>query len=288
MCFLIGKSRQAYYGYKKFTAKKLIQKDMILSKVLEYKQEMPNIGVRKLHYLLNVKCKIDVGRDYLFKLLNEEGLLVKRKKRKARTTDSNHRFKKYQDLTKDIRLSEAEELWVGDITYISTKDGFYYLSTLMDAYTKYILGYHLSKDLSSKGCEETLKMALANKLYNNETMHHTDRGMQYCCIDYVKILKRNKIKISMTENGSPYENAMAERLNETLKVELGLEHVFEAYNDSNKVVKEAIRIYNYRRPHLSCGYLTPREAHLQGFGLINLWKNRSNKGIHAFVHPCTS
>jgi putative transposase len=242
---------------------------------------MPRIGTRKLHYMLTEtlhKHKISIGRDKLFDLLAEYGLLIRRRKRKrAITTDSAHPFKKYTNIIRGLQVDCPNHLWVSDITYISLSDGFCYLSLITDAYSRKILGYCLHPTLKKEGPLRALKMAL--KTFDNNTervlIHHSDRGVQYCCGDYIALLQQAGVFISMTQKGDPYENAIAERVNGILKTEFGLDKDFDSYEEAKAIAANAINTYNCVRPHASCNYLTPQQAHEQQGVLTTKWKRRS-------------
>lgn len=217
--------------------------------------------------------QFQIGRDAMFDLLSEHGLLVTRRKRKGFiTTLSKHRFKRYPNIIKNFIPIAPNQLWVSDITYIHLKDGFAYLSLITDAYSRKIVGFYLSKNLSASGPLKALRMALANNSAITNLIHHSDRGVQYCCDDYVKLLTDNNVKISMTENGDPLENALAERVNGILKSEL-LEDVFGDYNSAQQAVAIACSTYNYLRPHSSIDNLKPFEAHQKNGEIPKRWKN---------------
>jgi len=220
---------------------------------------------------------ISIGRDKLFDLLTEYGLLVRRRKRrKAITTDSNHPFYKYPNLVRELQVLRPNHLWVSDITYISLRSGFCYLSLVTDAYSRKIVGYCLHPTLKKEGPIQALSMALQTVVGRLEQplIHHSDRGLQYCCSDYTNLLKSEGASISMTEKGDPYENAIAERINGILKEEFGLYERFDNYELANDAVYNAIAVYNQQRPHASCDYLTPQQAH-QKTGLLDTkWKRR--------------
>ena len=244
---------------------------------------MPRLGTRKLYYLLKEdlgKQNLSIGRDALFILLKEEDLLVKRKRRYQKTTDSSHWMRKYPDLTKDLELTRPEQLWVADITYLSLKDGFCYLHLVTDAYSKRIMGYKLSPSLEAEHSVEALKMALLNRRSPKPLIHHSDRGLQYCSYQYTGVLEKNQIQISMTQDGSPYDNAVAERINGILKDEFGLDDVFEDFQQAQKEVKEAVSIYNELRPHLSNHYLTPCEMHRQNKLKPKKWKKKATRMVN--------
>lgn len=275
LCGLFGKTRHAYYNKQWYLKEKDEQNVIVLEMVHLLRREMPKLGTRKLYYMLNPffrEHEVKMGRDALHKLIQENGLLIQRKRRYAQTTFSNHWLRKYPNLIKDLEVTEAEQLWVSDITYISLKDGFNYLSLITDAYSRKIVGYYLHKNLSNYGALEALQQALiSRKSSGNNLIHHSDRGVQYCSSQYVDILMSNNIQISMAEKGSPYENAIAERVNGILKTEFGLGEIFNTHKEALEKTIISIKTYNERRPHMSCGMLTPSIAHRTKGELIKAW-----------------
>ena len=233
--------------------------------VREIRTELPMLGALKLHYMIKPGLKahqLSIGRDTLFSLLRANNLLIKRKRRYARTTNSNHHFKKWPDLVQRRPAIMPEEIWVSDITYLHGKNNFYYLDLVTDLYSRKIIGYNLSRNLKAVGCLNALQMALNSRLYPFRSLiHHSDRGIQYCCDAYVKVLEDHKIAISMTQDGCPYDNAVAERLNGILKGELGLYDTFESFKSASEKVDQAVRKYNEIRPHSSIDMETPRHRH---------------------------
>jgi putative transposase len=224
---------------------------------------MPRLGVRKLHYLLQ-ESNVPIGRDQLFGLLREKGLLVLKRRKYTITTNSKHWLRKYPNLAKNITLTHPEQLWVADITYLDTKNGHLYLHLVTDAYSKRIMGYELCENMEAASTLKALKMAVNNRQYKgNVLMHHSDRGLQYCSKLYTSCLIESGILISMTENGDPYENAIAERINGILKDEFGLYDQMEDITDAALQTNQSIDTYNNQRPHLSCSMLTPRQMHQQ-------------------------
>lgn len=278
---MLGYSRQAYYQHKKQLEKESLQNDLLITQVLEIRKTQKRLGGRKLLFKLEPFIKehgISIGRDAFFNLLSDRCLLVrKRKRRKPITTFSDHWMRKYPNLIEGFYPTAPNQLWVSDITYIVVGDGFAYLSLVTDAYSRKIVGYYLSPDLSAEGCIKALKMALNNnKGQLGRLIHHSDRGSQYCCSDYVSILNDNFIRISMTQNGDPKENAIAERVNGILKDEL-FEKTYLNYGGAVKGISVAISIYNHQRPHGSIDYLTPIEAHFKSGELKRRWKNYYSK-----------
>jgi len=257
----------------------VFETELLVQQVLKHRELQPRIGTRKLVILMQAFTrlhKINVGRDALFSLLREQGLLIRKRKRKAITTWSKHWLKKYPNLIRNFVPLAPNQLLASDITYVVVADGFAYLSLITDLYSHKIQGFYLSKTLEAKGAIAALQMALSNCASFDNLIHHSDRGVQYCSADYVKILQEKNIKISMTENGDPSENAVAERVNGILKDEL-LQTKYPCFETAQKSVAKAITIYNVLRPHSSCDMLTPNEAHLKTGALKKHWKNYYKK-----------
>lgn len=277
LCGLFGKTRHAYYDHQWRRDDQVLMDEIILQLVIEIRLALPGIGIRKIQYLLKPKLQehcILVGRDHLFNLLGRHHLLIRNRRRKAITTDSRHWMRKYSNLVKELEILWPEQLWVSDITYIRLTNEFAYLSLITDAYSRKIVGFSLRKDLSREGCMDALKMALASRKYDHQSLiHHSDRGSQYCCKEYVALLTSNKIAISMTENGDPYENALAERVNGIIKTEFKLYSSTLGIEQTKQQVATSIHNYNTIRPHASCDYLTPEQAHLKSGKLKKRWKN---------------
>jgi transposase InsO family protein len=211
------------YKQEKRQLQQIKEAKVVIGLVKKIRENQPRLCVRKLHVLMKEylnKNGIKRGRDGLFDLLREFGMLVKTRRYKHYTTDSNHSFRKYPNQVKDVKPTAPNRIWVSDITYIEGSKGFNYLSLITDAYSRKIVGHCLSENYSARGTIEALKKALKQNNIKEGLIHHSDRGLQYCCKEYTSILKKKKAVISMTENGSPYENAMAERVNGILKTEL--------------------------------------------------------------------
>ncbi|MEY4702990.1 MAG: transposase, family [Bacteroidota bacterium] len=205
-----------------------------------------------------------MGRDKLFQLLSKHNLLVKPKRRYVTTTNSKHWLRKYPNIIKDIVITGPEQLWVSDITYIKTDEGNCYLNLVTDAYSRRIMGYAIAENMNTEEMKIAYEMAIADRVHLDEKLvHHSDRGLQYCSNDYVRLSNDNKISISMTENGDPYENALAERMNRTLKEEFGLGRRLPSKQQAFRLAQEAIELYNQKRPHLSLNMKTPDYVHLQ-------------------------
>ena len=216
--------------------------------------------MRKLLKSLNEdfsKQQLKVGRDALFKVLRENSMLTLRKKYSCRTTDSYHRFYKYNNLIKDMKITKPNQVWASDITYIRTLNGFCYLALITDMYSRKIVGYDLSDSLELKGCVRALNKAIYQAKNIKGLIHHSDRGIQYCSNVYTQILKRKNIDISMTEENHCYENALAERVNGILKDEFYLDQTFMNTAHAKRATKNAIKLYNEIRLHLSLDFKTP-------------------------------
>ena len=209
------------------------------------------------------KKDIKIGRDRFLKILRNNGLLVKKSKQYHITTNSKHQFYKYKNLVKDKVPTRPEQLWASDITYIKTQNGHNYLALVTDAYSKKIMGYKLDDNMRTELCLDALKMALKNRKYPDQGLiHHSDRGIQYCNPMYTKFAEENGLTISMTEQYDPYENAIAERINKTLKYEYGLKLNIKNTKLAQKMTKNAIFIYNNIRTHWSLDLKTPAHVHL--------------------------
>jgi putative transposase len=279
LCTLLGYTRQAFYGQQQYRLQQKCESELIIQQVQKHRLLQPRLGTRKLVVLLHdfiTEHHIKLGRDGLFELLREHQLLIRRRKRTIQTTFSKHWYQKYPNLIKQYEPLAPNLLWVSDITYIILKDGFAYLSLITDAYSRRIIGFYLSETLEAIGCINALSMAIASCPDCSKLTHHSDRGVQYCSLNYVELLKSNLIKISMTENGDPLENAIAERVNGILKEEL-LERKYPDFKAAQQGVPKAIVIYNSLRPHSSCDMLTPQMAHLQTGKLKKHWKNYYKK-----------
>ena len=232
----------------------------IIEIVRERRKSLPREGVRKLTKSLDnefKKAKLKVGRDTLFNVLRKHNMLTLRKKNSARTTNSYHRFYKYNNIIKDMKITRANQVWVSDITYIRTLKGFCYLALITDMHSRKIVGYDISDSLELNGCVRALKKAIYQAKNIKQLIHHSDRGIQYCSNQYTQILKRKKIDISMTEENHCYENAMAERVNGILKDEFYLDQTFDNVAHAKRATKNAINLYNEIRLHLSLDFKTP-------------------------------
>lgn len=278
LCRLFGKTRHAYYDHQWRMQDLGLKDEIVLQHVLDIRKKQNRIGTLKLHHMLQQPLEehgVKIGRDYLFALMRDHGLHIRNHKRKAITTNSRHWMHKYNNLIKEMIINRPEQVWVSDITYIQLRKKWGYLSLITDAYSKKIMGWAFRKDLSAQGCIDALHMAINQRKYHrNKLIHHSDRGSQYCSKGYVDLLTDGKIAVSMTENGDPYENAIAERVNGILKAEFDLYGAQIGLKETTKKIRESIQTYNQLRPHASCDYLTPEQAHLKNGELKKRWKHK--------------
>jgi putative transposase len=260
VCACFDLNRDAWYKYQKRQKKREKMVSRVIDLVMLERKDQARVGTRKLYEALNPTFKLEqikIGRDGLFNILREHNMLVRRKKAYCKTTDSHHRFHKYNNLIRDLKITRPNQVWVSDITYIRTIKGFCYLALITDVYSRKIVGYDISDSLELAGCLRALKSALRHVRPEPGLIHHSDRGIQYCSNQYVDQLKKRKIKISMTEENHCYENAIAERVNGILKDEFFLDQCFTTTSHASLATKNAIDIYNSKRLHLSLGYKTP-------------------------------
>lgn len=288
LCGLFDKSRQAFYQRQQVIYVQAIEEHFILSQVQRIRQKQPRLGGRKLLVKLEGKG-IQIGRDALFDLLRNNGLLVRRRRNGVRTTYSSQWLRKYPNLIRHFEASRPNRIWVSDITYLETTEGYLYLFLITDACSKKILGFALADNLDADNALQALKMALKTMKEDcSGLIHHSDRGVQYCSDKYVKLLNKRNIMISMTENGDPLENAIAERVNGILKDEWLYDMGKMDKTTMHKIIPQIIHIYNEERPHLSLNMLTPNVAHQMSERLKKRWKNyypstsRSEKSEECF------
>lgn len=250
---------------------------------------MPRIGGRKLLHLIQPRLsgELFLGRDSFFDFLRNNGLLVRKRRNRARTTFSNHWLRKYPNLISRFVPKQAHQLWVSDITYIETGNGFCYLSLITDGYSRKIIGWELGDTLEARHSVKALKIALRQLPKGTKNVfHHSDRGVQYCCDDYVKILIKNHFCISMTENGDPRENSIAERVNGIIKDEWLNAMTFKTIEDARSQLDKVIKIYNQFRPHSSLDMKTPSYVHINPGELKRRWKNYYKKEENnSFAEP---
>jgi putative transposase len=261
---LFGYSRQAYYKREKRSEEKEVETMEVVSLVNKLRKRMPKLGGKKMYHLTKQELMakgIKVGRDKFFDFLRENKLLIAHKKKYQMTTNSKHMFKKYPNLIKDLEITRKDQVWVSDITYIKTDEGYSYAAMVTDAYTRKVVGSAIDKSMTTKLVLNALDTALKSRKDYTDLIHHSDRGIQYCSRDYINKLLVNDISISMTENSDPYENALAERMNRTIKEEFIINEKVRSFPILEKLFYESIDIYNKERPHLSLMMKKPDEVY---------------------------
>ena len=265
LCAVAGHSRQAFYQVKHARQAATEGAKTLCALVLAERQVQPRLGVRKLRHLVApalAAAKVKIGRDKCFNILRDNNLLVPRRRRYARTTDSNHAWRTYPDLyNHEPRPTAPHQTWVADITYVSTGEGFLYLALITDVFSRKIVGYDSADTLEATGCLRALTMAQKQLPKKVSVLHHTDRGSQYCCKDYIAQLNDRGARISMTQDGNCYPNALAERMNGILKQEYQLGSYFPTKDLALGAVHQGVYLYNHRRPHLALDLRTPAQAH---------------------------
>jgi transposase InsO family protein len=275
---LFGIDRQVYYRRIKRRIIKQDKAQLAVNMVLEIRAQMPRIGSKKLYYLLNKDLKtLKIGRDKFIDILRANHLLILPKRSYHITTNSHHRFRKYKNQLLDLQINKPEQVWVSDITYIGKRDKPCYLSLITDAYSKKIVGYNVSDNLNTESSLVALKLAVKQRK-NKEIplIHHSDRGLQYCANEYQKLLSKNNIKPSMTQNSDPYENAVAERINGILKQEFYIDKYNKDLPIMKQIIKETIDVYNGKRPHISNHMLTPNQMHQQNKLIMKTYKTKNS------------
>lgn len=268
VCRKLGMSRQNYYTRRAFRKRRLVEEDLVVGLVKGERKLQPRLGVRKLMVLVKgslTHAGVKLGRDRFFEVLREHHLLLKRKRSESpRTTQSYHLLPVFTNVIKGGEYSHPNEVWVVDLTYIRTEEGFLFLALLTDKVSRHIVGYHCSDSLESIGCQKALEMALKQLPEGRKVIHHSDRGCQYCCHEYVAMALKREVTMSMTEVDHCAENAMAERMNGILKGEYNLDQRFKTKDQARKAVTQAIYLYGNRRPHGKLNNQFPIQVHAQG------------------------
>ena len=262
VCRIFAVSRQAYYQHGQRVQRTHFEIAIVVQLVCDIRRRQPRIGGKKLYNRLREDFEglgFKLGRNKFFEVLKQERLLVRPKRRSYKTTDSGHIHPRYPNLIQERRICRPFDVIVSDITYIRLKGGFTFLSLVTDLFSRHILGWCLSESLSAAGPIAALKAAKLFMGAKRNVIHHSDQGVQYCCAEYVELLFRFHMKISMTDTGSPGQNAVAERVNGILKTELLLDGTFLNHRDALRATKDAILIYNHERQHYSLDLQTPAE-----------------------------
>ncbi len=264
LCEKTGMSRQNYYKHRTARKRKTVDEDLVVQLVNRERQIQPRLGTRKLKHVLEGDFReagVEIGRDRMFEILRSRGLLVPPLPKSPRTTNSRHSLPVFSNLIAELELTAPNQVWVNDITYIRTLEGFEYLSLNMDLKSHKIVGFHCGDDLSTAGCLAAIDKALAGLPEGCHPIHHSDRGCQYCSHDYVDRLTDQGLTISMMEENHCAENSVAERLNGILKQEYGLGRTFLTRTQAREAIEQAVWLYNNRRPHTTLQMQTPAQVH---------------------------
>lgn len=260
-------ARQNYYKQRLVRARLTVDEELVLELIRKERFHMPRVGCRKLMHLIQPELEeagVALGRDRCFALLRRHNMLIERPNRGLHTTNSRHGFAVYPNSAKDMQVTGPHQLLVSDITYLRTEEGFMYLSLVMDAFSRKIVGYDCSDSLEMEGVMRAGAQAIKQLPTEAYAVHHSDRGSQYCCELYIRQLQAAGLGISMTEENHCYENGKAERLNGVLKQELGLGGSFACKALVAPAVMQAVMIYNHRRPHGKLNMRVPEEVHRDG------------------------
>jgi transposase InsO family protein len=241
-----------------------VDEELVLELVKMERRRQPRLGMRKLLYMIKgglAEAGVRIGRDRFLEVLRGAGMLVAVKARTKRTTQSRHSLPVFRNLVKGIEVSRPNEVWVSDLTYIRTEAGFVFAAVIMDSWSRKLVGTHLGDSLESIGCQVALRAALKGLPAGEQPIHHSDRGCQYCCHEYVKLMEEAGMRVSMTEEMHCYENAQAERVIGILKGEYELDRNFETKEQAKVAFEQAVRLYNEVRPHLKLNYRVPTVVH---------------------------
>ena len=285
LCGWFGITRQAYYQNSWEGISTTLEEDLIIQRVKEIRKNHRRMGTRKLYEMLQpfiLEHQIKIGRDTLFNMLSANHLLVRKRKRRIQTTNSYHWLRKYPNLIRELVPTSPNQLWVSDITYWKMNSGEHlYISFITDAYSHKIVGYQVAETMEAIESIKALQMALSalGAESHLNLIHHSDRGIQYCSHAYVKLLQDYNIQISMTENGDPLENAVAERINGIIKDEYLETYDIDNLKNARGLLKAVVDLYNSERPHMSISNFTPNSIHhsITKINTKRLWKNYYRK-----------
>ena len=258
-------SRQNYYARRVQRRRRRVDGELVAALVKRERQLQPRLGTRKLYHMLKSELKeagVRVGRDRLFEELRKRDLLVAPLPAQyPYTTQSRHNLPVFRNLVRERVVAGPNEVWVSDLSYMRTREGYLYLALITDKYSRKIVGAHAGESLEARECVHALESALKELPEGAQPIHHSDQGSQYCCHHYVKRLQELGLAISMTESNHCAENALAERMNGILKQEYGLGVEFPTKAAARHAIRQAIWLYNTRRPHTELGYRVPEEVH---------------------------
>ncbi|MBL0128725.1 MAG: IS3 family transposase [Flavobacteriales bacterium] len=277
LCRSLGVSRQAHHKSSARTARVVMGREALMAMITEIRQQQRKVGGRKLYRMLCgpiQSLKVPMGRDGFFEFLREEGLLVRKRRRRVRTTMSKHGMPVYPDLLKRAVITAPGQALVSDITYWAVPEGFYYVFLITDVCSHKIMGHYLAQSLDGIHAIKALRMAIRESRHElSGQIHHSDRGSQYCYAKYVNLLRSKGIRVSMTETSDPRDNAIAERVNGILKNEL-MEHLSpQNFTQGKDMLEKAVATYNNERLHMSIDWKVPSVAHEFDHSLPKRWRN---------------
>lgn len=264
VCKKLKVTRQGYYKALMRAEQQTYHDYKVGELIAAQRKLLPRLGGRKVYHMIREDLEgasIKMGRDKLFNYMRKQNLLIRPKKRFTSTTNSKHRFYIYNNLLQKVDVERKDQVWVSDITYLATREGFCYLALITDLYSRKIIGYDISDSLELNGAMRALNMAIKNKQSKCTTIHHSDRGIQYCSYSYTAKLKSAGMLISMADKGNCYQNAAAERLNGILKNEFNLDVLFKTKKMAVKTSIQSIKLYNELRPHMALNYKNPKEVY---------------------------
>lgn len=267
VCLKVKMTPQNYYARRRKRKRQEVDAELVVKLVTAERESQSCLGTRKLHHMLKGKLAeagVKMGRDRIFEVLRAKDMLVEPvRSENIHTTNSRHYLPIYGNRIKDLKLSHSNQVWVADLTYLRTLEGFLYLALVTDKYSRKVVGWHCGDTLESIGCLNALEMALETLPPGAHPIHHSDRGSQYCCHEYVNCLMGCGSEVSMTETNHCAENALAERINGILKSEYGLGLTIKTKEQARRMVAQAIWLYNTRRPHTSLKFQVPEAVHSQ-------------------------
>jgi len=264
VCQRAGITRQNYYAMRCQRQRRTVDEELIVKLIRRERRDQPRLGGRKLKHMLKgdlAEAGVKIGRDRMFGVLRANGLLVERKRGRARTTNSRHCLPVFRNLVAGETPDGPHQILVSDVTYIGTDEGFLYAALITDMFSRKIVGRYIGDSLEAEGCIRALRLAMVQLPATAHPTHHSDRGCQYCCHAYVKLLQDRGLSVSMTEVLHCYENAMAERVNGILKQEYEMDRRFKTKVQAIAAFEQAVWLYNHRRPHLALNYRTPAQVH---------------------------
>ncbi len=261
-------SRQNYYARRRQRQGRQVEGDLVAGLVQRERRLQPRLGTRKLYHRLKgelAAAGVQLGRDRMFEELRKRDLLLAPVRAPyPHTTHSGHNLPVFRNQVKGLELERPNQVWVSDLTYLRTLEGYLYLALITDKFSRKIVGWHVGDNLEAVGCVRALERALFELPAEARPIHHSDQGTQYCCHEYVGRLMERGLGISMTESNHCAENALAERMNGILKQEYGLGAELRSKAEARRAVEQAVQLYNTRRPHSALGYLVPAEVHQSG------------------------